>query len=131
MTLLPSQKLNLTPLDSVCVSGFKMFSVVREKCNRPSGGVAILVKEQLCHHFKVIDSSNENFIICKLKQNLVGKSILLACVYIPPENSKFATATIFDEIETKITECLMKVPILLRLIRFQHAPIFQKELPKT
>ena len=86
------------------ITGFDIFSNTRKNCKTSSGGVAIMVKKHLSKSIEILKSGNENILLCKLKKHLLGKSVLLGSVYVPPENSKYSKIDLFDSIEREITE---------------------------
>ena len=81
-----------------------MFSKNRQKCKHTSGGVALLVKNEMKNSVTLLDTECENVVLCRIDASILGKPVILGSVYIPPENSRYSKIDIFDDIEQEITE---------------------------
>ena len=81
---------------------------------RSSGGIMILYKNYLAHHVTKSKVSH-NFTWCKLDKSLMGteEHVYVCGAYIPPENSKYFSPEIFEELEEDIIEFRSKVFVML------------------
>ena len=75
------------------------YSVIREHNKRSSGGVIILVKDNISTYVKPVKSmSCKDIVWISLDECLLGITFVLGCVYIPPENSVYADMGKFDDL---------------------------------
>ena len=74
----------------------------------------ILYKNYLAHHVTKSKVSH-NFIWCKLDKSLMGteEHVYVCGAYIPPENSKYFSPEIFEELEEDIIEFRSKGFVML------------------
>lgn len=73
---------------------------------KKSGGLTILYKEKFKPYLK-FPKTNSELVQWVLISNEIlqdDKDLLLGCVYIPPENSKYASKEGFSEIEDEILQ---------------------------
>jgi hypothetical protein len=73
---------------------------------KKSGGLTILYKEKFKPYLK-FPKTNSELVQWVLISNEIlqdDKDLLLGCVYIPPENSKYASKESFSEIEDEILQ---------------------------
>lgn len=83
---------------------YTLFTKNRQKFKKKSGGIIIIYKKKLSHILKFINSESE-FVqwVEILHGNFdTGKDILLGCVYIPPEFSRYSSDESFSEIEDEL-----------------------------
>lgn len=78
---------------STWLPGYKMFTkegLRTSKYGHCSGGLIVLVKDEISHGVAEVNIDNDHCIFVELKQEVFNfdKNLLLAFVYIPPENSK-------------------------------------------
>ena len=87
---------HLVKTDVIEMSGFRYFGLNRKTLNvkqiKGSGGVGILIKNKLANDYtiNVVMEYNDNVLCLKLDNKLGNDSILLMCVYLPPEGSRYA-----------------------------------------
>ena len=67
--------------------------LLNTKANRGSGGVGILIKNSMIntHHMTTIYTHKDNVIAIKLECKLSGQEIVIFCVYLPPEHSRYGS----------------------------------------
>lgn len=84
--------------------GYEYITKNRENVKRKSGGIIVIYKTELSKCIKFIKSESEYVFWFELLVDFTGLSdnILFGCIYIPPENSKYASETAFDEIESEL-----------------------------
>lgn len=92
--------------ESVFVPGFKCFvSKPQSKSSkgRLSGGIVLLYKNQFAS-FVTIGKTSSNLVWCKIDKILMGtkQHVYICGVYIPPENSKYFSPQIFEDLENDI-----------------------------
>ena len=75
---------------------------------KKSGGIAIVYKQTLEENLKFIQSDSEFVQWVKILNQGVDlqNDILLGCIYIPPEGSKYASLDAFDVIENEMSDLL-------------------------
>ncbi|CAG2216007.1 unnamed protein product [Mytilus edulis] len=96
--------------DSLSLPGFKSVNLIRPKSkrtNKRSGGLSILVKNEIKSGVKFLEHSNNDYIWLKLSSSLFNlpEDIYLCFIYDPPENSSYTHSLnedIFDLIEKDI-----------------------------
>ena len=81
--------------------GYCEFHKNRKKFKKKSGGIAVIFKENLRDSIKFLDSDSEFVLWFTIKKGLNNCDLLVGCVYIPPENSKYSDNEVFDEIENE------------------------------
>ena len=75
------------------LQGYKWFGYNRQsqhkKASKASGGVDIVVASYLFseYNINIVDSSLDGILVMKLINYFTGHSLLVACCYLPPENS--------------------------------------------
>jgi hypothetical protein len=89
----------LTDEDKMEIDGYTIYMKNRQKARRSSGGVAIIVKNELCKHIKIIDTNSEFTLWFKISKNVTGYELLCCNIYIPPENSNYSNINMFDTLE--------------------------------
>jgi len=90
--------------DGISVPGFTFKSVIRSKCKRKSGGVGILVKDDIFEKVEILDNCSENHLWFKFKSN----NCIFGVIYIPPECSNYSSTCLFDELESNIMDFSVK-----------------------
>ncbi|CAG2204319.1 unnamed protein product [Mytilus edulis] len=96
--------------DSLSLPGFKSVNLIRPKSkrtNKRSGGLSILVKNEIKSGVKFLEHSNNDYIWLKLSSSLFNlpEDIYLCFIFDPPENSSYTHSLnedIFDLIEKDI-----------------------------
>ncbi|CAC5408710.1 unnamed protein product [Mytilus coruscus] len=81
-------------VDSTTISAF----------DRKSGGLTIVYKENLKSYLKFHKTKSDFVQWVSISNELLldDKELLLGCVYIPPENSKYASKEVFTKIEDEL-----------------------------
>ena len=113
----------LDDTDAVDVPGYVAFYKNRGKFRRKSGGVLLLIKEELAQYVTVFESKDKkpkidtrvkkhycfisgdlcaNVLFFKLSKKCVTRDILFGVVYIPPEGSPFENKDVFTELENSL-----------------------------
>lgn len=92
----------LDQFDSVNSNGFKFIFAIRERARRKSGGVGVLIKNDLWPYIKVLDDKNENCLWFELNVNTNCKKIIIGAVYLPLEGSPYSSIELFDKLEYDI-----------------------------
>ena len=80
--------------------GFQCFTLNRggKKKNR-SGGIALLVNEEICKYVEVLKGLSNDVLWFKVKKPYLKENVLFGAVYIAPEGSRFCNIECFDLIE--------------------------------
>ena len=66
---------------------------------RKSGGIAILVRQDLADSVNVLNFSDNEYVLwLKLHRSILGYSVIIGTVYIPPRSSKYSTEHEYDAI---------------------------------
>ena len=90
-------------LDSFDIQNFKILQLLnRKNATSRSGGIAVLIKDAIFEHVKVLQGSSENVLWLTVNNSLFHELVLFATVYIPPENSSYSSISIFDFIENDL-----------------------------
>ena len=110
----------LDDTDAVDVPGYVAFYKNRGKFRRKSGGVLLLIKEELAQYVTVFESKDKkpkidtrvkkhycfisgdlcaNVFFFKLSKKCVTHDVLFGVLYIPPEGSPFENEDVFTELE--------------------------------
>ena len=76
-----------------------MHSLNCKNAKSRSGGVAVLVKDVIFEHVKILKGSSENVLWFSVDGSLFHDLVLFSTVYIPPENSSYSSISVFDTIE--------------------------------
>ena len=87
-------------------NGYLYYCKHRSVFEKKSGGLTILYKENFKPYLK-FPKTNSELVQWVLISNEIlqdDKDLLLGCVYIPPENSKYASKEGFSEIEDEILQ---------------------------
>ena len=87
-------------------SGYDYMCKHRTKCDKKSGGITIIFKSSLKGHLTFVKSDSEFVYWLKISDLDKNSKILLGCVYVPPEGSKYSTDDIFNEIENEFSVLL-------------------------
>ena len=90
--------------DENTIPGYKLIHKPRSHFKRPSGGIALAVKQKFSKYVKYLENESEHILWCRIDKSITStnEDILLGCIYIPPENSQYVTSSCFDEIENEI-----------------------------
>ncbi|CAC5386352.1 E3.2.1.14 [Mytilus coruscus] len=85
-------------------NGYNYFCKHRSAFDRKSGGLTIVYKENLKSYLKFHKTKSDFVQWVSISNELLldDKELLLGCVYIPPENSKYASKEVFTEIEDEL-----------------------------
>lgn len=91
-------------------NGYLCNSKIRTNCKRKSGGIVVIYREYLKHFLKFIKTSSNfvQWVIFSSDIMKLDKDLLLGCIYLPPENSKYASSEAFNEIEDEMLDILSK-----------------------
>ena len=83
--------------------GYTYVSKHRSKCKKGSGGIVIVYRYQLKTKLKYT-STNSKFVQWVISGDIVNteKDLLLGCIYRSPENSKYSSPDVFNEIEGEL-----------------------------
>ena len=93
----------LGSLDSFDIQNFRILHLInRKQAKSRSGGIAVLVKDTIFEHVKILKSTSENVLWFTVNSSLLHDSVLFGAVYIPPESSSYSNISIFDSIENDI-----------------------------
>ena len=86
----------LGSLDSFDIQNFSILQLInRKQAKIRSGGIAVLVKDTIFEHVKVLNSSSENVLWFTVNSSLLHELVLFGVVYIPPESSSYSNISIF------------------------------------
>lgn len=102
------------------VEGFCSLSVranknlTKKSSGRNSGGVSFLYKEKYQNFVELIKSSS-NYMWCRVSGRTLGKhkDLYICGIYIPPDNSNYFKAEIFDKLEDEIEDFSKKGYIMI------------------
>lgn len=95
----------LDEVDILEIPGYKIFRKDRKVCSvRASGGVCIMVRNEIADHCVLIQSESKHSVWCKVNKDIlnIDKDLICGACYIPPENSRFSSLALFDELEAEI-----------------------------
>ena len=93
----------LGSFDSFDIQNFSILHLInRKQAKIRSGGIAVLVKDTIFEHVKVLNSSSENVLWFTVNNSLLHELVLFGVVYIPPESSSYSKISIFGSIENDI-----------------------------
>ncbi|CAC5398969.1 unnamed protein product [Mytilus coruscus] len=82
--------------------GYSSFSKCRKQFAKKSGGITVIFKNELKDILNFQNTDCE-FVLWVKIENIIGqKHLLLGCIYIPPENSKYSSQESFDQIEGEL-----------------------------
>ena len=96
----------LDQADVISCNGYTFYSQPRrQKYYRKSGGIGFLVRDSLSKYMHVVSSESEYISWIKLSKQFhqYDEDILLGCVYVPPQQSRFYNNDEFDCMEQEIT----------------------------
>lgn len=92
--------------DNICIPGYQIFYNNREKLpRRRSGGIVLLVKNDIAHYVKVDNHKLSKLILWfTLSHEILNleKDINFGVVYIPPQGSKYASDDPYMELQREI-----------------------------
>ena len=99
--------------DDLEIDGFKCF--VKHRCELSrfkSGGIAIYVKNDISKYVSVIDSASKYVLWLHVSKNIGGldENLTIGAVYIPPENSKYVSPEVFDELANEFISINIYTP---------------------
>ena len=90
-------------MDSFDIQNCKILQLLnRKNAKSRSGGIAVLIKDAVFEHVKVLQGSSENVLLFTVNNSLFHELVLFGTVYIPPENSSYSSSSIFDSIENDL-----------------------------
>lgn len=84
--------------------GYDFKAKHRKKFTKKSGGMIIVFKKYLCNFIEFVDSDSD-FVQWLILKNIFGtsdKNVLMGCVYIPPENTRYYSEDAINEIESEM-----------------------------
>ena len=86
--------------------GYECFCKPRTKVIRKSGGICVLVREDITKYVREVKSDKEIVQWFTLDRTLFGtdKDILLGNIYLPPSNSPYAYSDMFNDLELSLLE---------------------------
>ncbi|CAG2212887.1 unnamed protein product [Mytilus edulis] len=82
-------------------NGYSCFSKHRSKFKRKSGGIVIIYKSELEKFLTFPKTKSEFLQWIQFSKDLLNDNVLMGCVYIPPEGSKYSSVDAFTEIENE------------------------------
>ena len=82
----------------------------RQKFRRKSGGIVLGYKQTLQSHIEIIKTESPFILWFKLSSKLLNsyEDLIIGIVYIPPENSVYASPDAFDQIEFEYRKLSVK-----------------------
>ena len=86
------QETKLDELDVIHLDQYQcVFKHRKQKVMRKSGGIAVLIRDNLCKHFNYVESECEYVLWFKLSTCLFGteEDVMFGSVYIPPAGSGY------------------------------------------
>ena len=97
----------LDNIDDLTFPGFKLITKNRKHKKRASGGVAVLIREELEPIISVLKVEQQDSIWLKFESGLKN-DLILCLIYILPENSVYSKISMFDNLEEIITVLRIK-----------------------
>ena len=90
--------------DEIRMKNFKLVAKHRLNCKRKSGGIGILINEQIYDSVEVLTNDSEFVSWIKIKGSLFNSTedVIIGVVYIPPEGSDYSTIDSFNDLETEL-----------------------------
>ena len=87
-------------------NGYKYVLKNRINCNKKSGGLAVVYRENLHCNLKFYKTKSEFVQWVQISKQILenNEDLLLGCIYIPTENSKYTSTDCFTEIEEEILQ---------------------------
>ncbi|CAC5398495.1 unnamed protein product [Mytilus coruscus] len=82
--------------------GYSSFSKCRKQFAKKSGGITVIFKNELKDILNFQNTDCEFVLWVKIENIIEQKHLLLGCIYIPPENSKYSSQESFDQIEREL-----------------------------
>ena len=101
------QESKLDDVDKISIEGYQIFTHNRKKIsNHRSGGIALIVKEELADKIKILESSSKLILWFKLTISLRNNNDDITCgiVYIPPIRTKYANPDPYLELQREINK---------------------------
>lgn len=73
---------------------------------KKSGGIIIIYKEELKSMLQFYNTPSDFVQWLKLSKKLINQAydVILGCIYIPPENSKYSSVDCFQDIENEMND---------------------------
>ncbi|CAG2254109.1 unnamed protein product [Mytilus edulis] len=83
---------------------YTFYAKHRKKCKKKSGGIVVVYRKHLSKFLNFINSESEFVQWVEISKNLsnLRENILLGCIYIPPENTRYTSEESFLEIEDEL-----------------------------
>ena len=98
------QETHLDHFDSIHIPGFTPLPfMIRDRAKYRSGGIAILVKEDVFGKINSVKNSGEIFYWFSCSK-LFTFDILFCAIYIPQEGSRYSNNNIFDALDSDLLE---------------------------
>ncbi|CAG2201848.1 unnamed protein product [Mytilus edulis] len=93
---------NLDVLD--VPKGYTYVTKNRKKMCKKSGGIAVIFKKSLETSLTFLSSESQFVQWMKVTKSIFGlqNDVIVGCIYIPPEGSKYSNLEAFDEIENEL-----------------------------
>ena len=84
--------------------GYDYVTKNRKICKKASGGLAVIYRKSLANYLKFHETESEFVIWIELSNRIfkIESNVLVGCIYIPPENSKYSSLEAFEEIENEM-----------------------------
>ena len=89
--------------DDINLENFNTFSKNRQKYRHKSGGIVLLVKNNISKYIEIIPSKCNDILWFSINQKLLGFKLICGIVYIPPEGSPYHNVEIFNDVETELS----------------------------
>ncbi|CAG2201838.1 unnamed protein product [Mytilus edulis] len=99
---------NESKLDNLDVldvpKGYTYVTKNRKKMCKKSGGIAVIFKKSLETSLTFLSSESQFVQWMKVAKSIFGlqNDVIVGCIYIPPEGSKYSNLEAFDEIENEL-----------------------------
>ena len=87
---------------------FSYISKVRQKCQKKSGGIVIVYKTSLDLFLEFPKTDCEYVQWVRFKKGLLFEEndVLLGCIYLPPENTRYTSPEAFDQIDEEFNNLI-------------------------
>ena len=93
----------LDSYDSFQIDGFNTYTMNRNsKKGVRCGGIAILIRCELCKHVDILKGTSSDAVWFKIKRPLVKNDIICGGIYVSPEGSRYCSLDCFDTLETDL-----------------------------
>ena len=92
--------------DVISIKGYECFMQPRkQKYQRKSGGICLLVKDEYSKYIKVVETSSDYIFWARISGKFVNlnEDVLLGIMYVPPNQSKYLNEDEFMTLEMEVT----------------------------